>query len=44
VLEKALDLPASLLLPAAQLLAEQRINLLHHFLSSLADETFNVDF
>lgn len=44
VLEKALELPAFLLLPAAQSLAEQRINLLHHFLSSLADETFNVDF
>ena len=44
VLEKALELPAFLLLPAAQSMAEQRINLLHHFLSSLADETFNVDF
>ena len=44
VLEKALELPVFLLLPAAQLLAEQRVNLLRHFLSSLADETFNVDF
>lgn len=44
VLEKALELPAFLLLPAAQLLAEQRVSLLHHFLSSLADETFNIDF
>ena len=44
VLEKALELPTFLLLPAGQLLAEQRVSLLHQFLSSLADETFNVDF
>lgn len=44
VLENALTLPSFLLLPASQGLARERADLLQHFLSSLADETFNVAF
>jgi uncharacterized protein len=44
VLEKALVLPEKLQLAAAKTMANSRILLLEHFLSSLSDETFNVLF
>lgn len=44
VLKSAMQLPAQLLLPAAKVMAEQKVNVQQIFLSALTNETFSVSY
>lgn len=44
VLESALQLPDQLLLPAAKLIAEQKVSVLQMFLTALTNETYGISY